>query len=85
MLAKRAWMVHAVRSCKWNNGVRRLCHDAVLHVIRDMLESAGFDDVEIEDRWWDEGDDEEKDTRRPDTTAYNPRNRRRYVIDVVGA
>ena len=51
-----------------------------------MLESArGFEDVEIEDRWWDEGDDEEKDTRRPDITAYNPRNRRRYVIDVVGA
>jgi hypothetical protein len=50
-----------------------------------MLESAGFEDVEIEDRWWDEGDGEAKDTRRPDITAFNPRDRRRYVIDVVGA
>jgi hypothetical protein len=27
-----------------------------------MLEPAGFDDVEIEDRWWDESDGEAKDT-----------------------
>ena len=54
-----------------------------------MLESAGFEDVCIEDtsRYWDEGDSEEKDTRRPDIVAFNPtsRNRKRYVIDVVGA
>ena len=26
-----------------------------------MMESAGFEDVEVEDRWWDEGDDEAKE------------------------
>ena len=57
----------------------------VLRVLRAMMESAGFEDIEEEDRWWDEGDDEAKDTRRQDITAFNPRNRRRYVIDVVGA
>ena len=72
MLAKREWLKHAVRSCKWNKGVRRLCHDAILKVVRDMMESAGFEDVVIEDRWWDEGDGEAKDTRRPDITAFNP-------------
>ena len=85
MLAKREWLKHAVRSCKWNNGVRRLCHDAILKVVRDMMESAGFEDVVIEDRWWDEGDGEAQDTRRPDITAFNPRTRRRYVLDIVGA
>ena len=39
----------------------------------------------MEDRWWDEGDAGTKDTRRPDITAFNPRDRRRHVIDVVGA
>ena len=34
---------------------------------------------------WDEGNAETKDTRRPDIAAFNPRDRRRYVIDVVGA
>ena len=50
-----------------------------------MMHSAGFEDVQMEDRWWDEGDAETKDTRRPDITAFNPRDRRRYIIDVVGA
>ena len=58
-------------------------HDAVLRVLADMMQSAGFEDVQMEDRWWDEGDAETKDTRRPDITAFNPRDRRRYVIDVV--
>eukprot|EP01043_Picozoa_sp_COSAG02_P013100 COSAG02_NODE_519_length_20760_cov_60.588819_6_plen_263_part_00 len=47
--------------------------------------SAGFEDVEVEDRWWDEGEGEDRETRRPDITAFNPRDRKRYVIDVVGA
>jgi hypothetical protein len=85
MLAKRECLNHTVRSCVWNNGVRRLCHDAVLRVVRDMMESAGFEDVQIEDRWWDEGNGEARDTRRPDITAFNPRDRRRYIIDIVGA
>ena len=51
----------------------------------DMMKSAGYEDVEMEDRWWDEGDGEAKDTRRPDIVAFNPRTRRRVVIDVVGA
>ena len=84
-LAQREWLAHAVRSCVKSGGVRRLCHDAVLRVLADMMQSAGFEDVQIEDRWWDEGDAEAKDTRRPDVTAFNPRDRRRYVIDVVGA
>ena len=33
--AKRDWLAHAVRSCKWNNGVRRLCHDAILKHLVD--------------------------------------------------
>eukprot|EP01043_Picozoa_sp_COSAG02_P055688 COSAG02_NODE_6499_length_3536_cov_86.400640_3_plen_85_part_00 len=78
--AKRDWLVHAVRSCTWNNGVRRLCHDAILRVVRDMLESAGFKDVEIEDRWWDESDGEAKDTRRPDIIAFNPQATRPFSI-----
>jgi len=53
--------------------------------MRRLFESAGFTDVRIEDRYWDEGDSEAKDTRRPDIVAFNPRNRKRYVIDVVGA
>jgi hypothetical protein len=85
MLAKRECLNHAVWSCVWNNGVRRLCHDAVLRVVRDMMESAGFEDVQIEDRWWDERNGEARDTRRPDITAFNPRDRRRYIIDIVGA
>eukprot|EP01044_Picomonas_judraskeda_P001054 COSAG03_NODE_56_length_15957_cov_538.173225_3_plen_414_part_00 len=83
--AKREWVEHAVRSCVRQNGVRRLCHDAVLRAIADMLISAGFEDVQIEDRWWDEADGEDRETRRPDITAFNPRDRKRYVIDVVGA
>ena len=47
---------HAVRSCVKSGGVRRLCHDAVLRVQFDMLKSAGFEDVQMEDRWWDEGE-----------------------------
>ena len=79
-------MEHAVRGCAWSRGVQRLCHvDAVLKVLKLMMESAGFEDVVMEDRWWDEGDDEAKDTRRPDITAYNPKIRRRVVIDAVGA
>jgi hypothetical protein len=50
-----------------------------------MMISAGFEDVEVEDRWWDEGEGEDRETRRPDITAFNPRDRKRYVIDVVGA
>ena len=84
-LTQREWVTHAVRSCVQSGGVRRLCHDAVLRVLYDMLRSAGFEDVEMEDRWWDEGDDEAKDTRRPDITCFNPIDRCRYVIDVVGA
>ena len=57
----------------------------ILKVICDMLESAGFTDIHWEDRWWDTRQDESANTRRPDVTAFNPRNRRRYVIDVVGA
>ena len=34
---------------------------------------------------WDDGDGEDRETRRPDITAFNPRDRKRYVIDVVGA
>ena len=49
------------------------------------MNSAGFEDVEMEDRWWDEGEGEDRETRRPDITAFNPRDRKRYVIDVVGA
>lgn len=71
--------------CTLQNGVRRLCHDAVLRAVADMLKSAGFEDVQIEDRWWDDGDGEDRETRRPDITAFNPRDRKRYVIDVVGA
>ena len=84
-LTQREWLLHAVRSCVKSGGVRRLCHDAVLRVLFDMLKSgsAGFEDVQMEDRWWDEGEAEAKDTRRPDVTAFNPRDRRRYVIDVV--
>ena len=84
-LAEREWLSHAVRSCVKSGGVRRLCHDAVLRVLFDMMKSAGYEDVEMEDRWWDEGDGEAKDTRRPDIVAFNPRIRRRVVIDVVGA
>eukprot|EP01043_Picozoa_sp_COSAG02_P104747 COSAG02_NODE_40755_length_401_cov_6.400662_1_plen_88_part_10 len=47
-----------------------------------MMESAGFENVVIEDRWWDEGDGEAKDTRRPGITAFNPRTRRWYVLDI---
>ena len=83
--ARREWLEHTVRGCAWSRGVQRLCHDAVLKVLKLMMESAGFEDVVMEDRWWDEGDDEAKDTRRPDITAFNPRIRRRVVIDVVGA
>eukprot|EP01043_Picozoa_sp_COSAG02_P114266 COSAG02_NODE_50559_length_319_cov_3.913636_1_plen_55_part_10 len=32
--------------------------------------------------WWDEGDGEAKDTRRPGITAFNPRTRRWYVLDI---
>ena len=83
--ARRDWLEHAVRQCTHNKGTQRLCHDAVLKVICDMLESAGFTDIQWEDRWWDTRQDESANTRRPDVTAFNPRNRRRYVIDVVGA
>eukprot|EP01044_Picomonas_judraskeda_P014107 COSAG03_NODE_2207_length_3012_cov_7.757981_1_plen_304_part_00 len=64
--ARREWLEHTVRGCAWSRGVQRLCHDAVLKVLKLMMESAGFEDVVMEDRWWDEGDDEAKDTRRPD-------------------
>ena len=83
--AQRDWLEHTVRSCKLGAGVRRLCHDAILNAIADMMVSTGFEDVEKEDRWWDPGDEEEENTRRPDITAFNPRDRKRYVIDVVGA
>ena len=89
-LAQREWLAHAVRSCLKSGGGRRLCHDAVLRVLFYMLKSAGFEDgranAGLQDRWWDEGEAEAKDTRSPDVTAFNPRDtcRRRYVIDVVG-
>ena len=83
--ARRERLEHTVRGCAWSRGIQRLCHDAVLKVLKLMMESAGFEDVVMEDRWWDEGDEEAKDTRRPDITAFNPRIRRRVVIDVVGA
>ena len=51
-LAQCEWLAHAVRSCVKSGGVRRLCHDAVLRVQFDMLKSAGFEDVQMEDRWW---------------------------------
>ena len=41
----------SVRSCVKSGGVRRLCHDAVLRVLADMMQSAGFGDVQMEDRW----------------------------------
>ena len=42
-LTQREWLVHAVRSCVKSGGVRRLCHDAVLRVLFDMLKSASFE------------------------------------------
>ena len=30
-----------------------------MKVLKLQMESAGFEDVVMEDRWWDEGDDEE--------------------------
>ena len=54
-LAQREWLVHAVRSCVKSGGKRRLCHDAVLRVLADMMQSAGFEDVQMEDRWWGRG------------------------------
>ena len=48
-------------------------HDAIVQVLKGMLNSAGFVDVKEEDRWW--GPDAPLGARkkRPDVTAIHPK------------
>ena len=60
-------------------------NDSAVHIVTQVLNYSYLSTVQKEDRWWDEADGEDRETRRPDITAFNPRDRKRYVIDVVGA
>ena len=84
--ARRSWARHALNCCK-GAGRRAATHDEITDVFVVMLVNAGFQDVVLEDQWWDAAAAySDTDHRRPYITCRHPRiggGRVKLVLDVV--
>jgi hypothetical protein len=80
---RRQWAVHAL-TCTKGAGTRGRVHDRITDIWVVLLQMAGFEDVRLEDAWWDANASYmDVDRRQPDITCQHPVTREKLVLDIV--
>ena len=87
--AELAWLEHPA-VCHKQAKIWTAVHDHLVRVWVALLKNAGFVDVKLEDRDWDQeghtyvpGEYQPGDRRRPDITCRDPRDGSRWIFDAT--